>query len=230
MIRCKVPEPVELKKLIVRYSTCLVGRHLLFIGDSNLRTIGRSLIKHLGLTLHIGTLDSNIPQDTFACSREKNMSISQFPHHLPYYVYQFIDNRKFTPVAKRLDDIPAGNNSIVIIHMWLHLLRIDVNPFRDQVRTIRHSIERLLNRAPHVDVFIKGPHAFTFRDQRLPADDMARRHEQIWFEEFQGLHHKVVYLDNWDMTVGNENGNAHPNATVVEDMVRNLLAHICDIE
>lgn len=90
----------------------------------------------------------------------------------------------------------------------------------------RDAIGRLLKRAPLVAIFIKGPHAFTFRDHVLPVDYMARKHKQIWFEEFKDVRDKVVYLDNWDMTVGSENVHSHPN---VLDMFRNLFAHICDI-
>ncbi|XP_021358038.1 NXPE family member 3-like [Mizuhopecten yessoensis] len=220
-VRCKITTNLP----IPRYKRCFANRQLLLIGDSNVRIIGTRIINEMEFRLLKGNATSSIPQDVLAYEKSNNITLSMFPHQLPYYAHRSVDKTVFVSAAKRLDDIPAGDNRIILIHLWLHMLRSSVDTFRYHVRHIRQAIERLIQRSPNVHISIKGPHAYNYKDQ-LPVDYMASQHIRIWWEEFVDLHDKVIFLNEWDRTVGNENSNAHPNCAI--DLISNFLAHVCD--
>ncbi|XP_021356899.1 NXPE family member 3-like [Mizuhopecten yessoensis] len=167
-VRCKITNNVP----IPRYKRCFANRQLLLIGDSNVRIIGTRIINEMEFRLLKGNATSSIPQDILAYDKNNNITLSMFPHQLPYYAHRFVDKTVFVSAAKRLDDIPAGDNRIILIHLWLHMLRSSVDTFRYHVRHIRQAIERLIQRSPNVHISIKGPHAYNYKDQ-LPVDYMA---------------------------------------------------------
>jgi hypothetical protein len=51
--------------------------------------------------------------------------------------------------------------------------------------------------------------------------------QQILFEEFSEFRDKIIYLDEWDMTVGNENVDVHPPKAVNIEMIHNFMSYVC---
>ncbi|OWF48792.1 NXPE family member 3 [Mizuhopecten yessoensis] len=164
-VRCKITKRLP----ITIYKRCFANRQLLLIGDSNVRSSGTTIINKMEFKHLKGNPNSHLPQDVLAYDKNNSITLSMFPHQLPYYAHKFVDKNVFVSAAKRLDDIPAGDNRIILIHLWMHMLRISVHAFRHHVRQIRQAIERLIQRSPNVHISIKGPHTYTYKDQ-LPVD------------------------------------------------------------
>lgn len=203
-----------------KFGKCLKNRQIILIGDSNALSFYDILVKNLHLNIV-----STEGRFFFATNPEMNISICHAPHHLPHYVITFQDKDNFIPATKWFDDIQPGNNSIIMLHMWMHAKMMDFGVFRRHVRQIKISAERMLQRAPQVDLIIKGPHASV---DQIPATDYASQpHRTIWREEFQGIQDKVIFLDFWGMTIGTENQKTHP--PIVMDMVYHLLSHLCSV-
>jgi len=74
----------------------------------------------------------------------------------------------------------------------------------------RIGMERLIKRYPNVKFYIKGPHSVTYFGEEESVDFFRRLQDQVMFEEFQGLLNRIVYLDEWDITVASENVDVHP--------------------
>lgn len=160
-------------------------------------------------------------------NKATNTDLLWAPHNQPFYVgpYQALDTMR--SVGNWLDRTPTDKPVVVIIHLYYHLSRTTLSVYRAFVKDARAAIDRLLARAPDTTVFIQGPHSITFIDTREPLDYIRRCYEQIWFEEFKGIHDRVVYLDMWDITVGTESRDLHPSGKIMNDMTGTLLSYMC---
>lgn len=203
-----------------KFGKCLKNRQIILIGDSNVKTFYKIFVNLFNMTQ-----TSRYFFFLFATNTEMNVSVSQSHHHVPHLTAGFQDKLSYLPATKWFDDIPAGNNSIIMLHLWMHAKMMDFGVFRRHVRQIRISAERMLQRAPKVDLIIKGPHACT--GQIPPTDWAVQQHKAIWREEFQGIQEKVIFIDLWGMTIGTENKRTHPYN--VMDMVYHFLSHLCRV-
>ena len=52
-------------------------------------------------------------------------------------------------------------------------------------------------------------------------------YRDIIYEEFTGLHDKVVYMDQKDMTTSESNKDLHPSEEIVRESVYQLFSYIC---
>ena len=207
------------------YAKCLENRHFMTIGDSNTRSFVNYLVQFL--KLQSDTKTDKFMNFYFAQSKLLNVTISWSAHGMPWYIWDKALNSWFKPVSRVLDSVPANNNSIILIHLWLHMARVPVEVYRTKVHNIRISAEKLLQRSPEVTIVIKGPHSLTYKPELIPVDYLHRRYYDIWLTEFSGLHDKVIYLDFWDLSVAIDNQNHHPSQNIVEDMLYIFLSYIC---
>ncbi|XP_069115594.1 NXPE family member 2-like isoform X2 [Argopecten irradians] len=217
----------NLTQTVRNYHKCLMGRHVLILGDSNTRSFVQFLVYMLEMSYRTKPMPMSSWHDFTYAENQYNNSLSWYPHGSPFFANFFIPKYKLQPISKHLDEIGSANNSVVIIHMWGHFMRIPYKVFRLHVRKIRASVENLLRRSPDVDIIIKGPHAMTYFDWITPVDAIWRKHKQIWFEEFQGLHNRVLFLNFWDITVGVENVDIHPESKVVWSQIHMLMQLLC---
>ncbi|OWF42628.1 NXPE family member 2 [Mizuhopecten yessoensis] len=217
---CK-PEPNDF--------TCLQDKRFVVLGDSNSRGIYHNLClksKSKLLTEHY-TKEKPWHKLLKAKNTELNIDLMWAPHNAPFYVgpHQGLDTMR--SVGNWLDRTPNDKPIIVIIHLYYHLSRTTVSVFRALVKDARAGVDRLLSRAPGTSVVIMGPHSITFRDTLEPLDYLRRCYEEIWFQEFKGIHDKVFYIDNWDRTVGSENVHLHPPPKTMTDVTEEMLSYIC---
>ncbi|XP_060085019.1 NXPE family member 4-like [Ylistrum balloti] len=213
------------------YFKCLSGRRLLILGDSTNRIWFVYLVGYLGLKFTTGRWDEikdkSWQRYAHATLKSRNMSIEWAPHELPFYGNHHSSRLNVRSVAFRLDEIPANSSDIVVLHWYLHIARVSHKIFREHVRNAKESVIRLLKRAPNIKIFIKGPHALTYVTNMLPYDFIRQIEQQILFDEFLDLQDRIIYLDQWDATVANENVHVHPNMSVNADMVHSMLSYIC---
>ncbi|XP_021351293.1 NXPE family member 4-like [Mizuhopecten yessoensis] len=218
----------RLKRTEWSYLQCLKGRHLLIIGDSNTR----NFVAYLRVILKLSFYPNEVPLGpyvhfVFGHNRPYNVSMSWFPHEHPFFNSQYLTIKSMQSVANRLNNVGSHNNSIILIHIWAHFVRIPPFVFRQHIRGISNSARSLLRRSPEVSIYIKGPHAILDRESVAPSDYLQRVHKQIWFEEFQHLQEKVTFLNMWDITGGTENQYIHPDDDLVTDMVHNFMSYAC---
>lgn len=100
--------------------------------------------------------------------------------------------------------------------------------FREHVRKAKEAVLRLLMRSREVQVFIKGPHLITYPNALKPYAYVGMFVEQILLEEFYNLTYRVIYLDQWDMSVAMENVDKHPNKLLDEISLNNLINLACN--
>ncbi|XP_060082495.1 NXPE family member 2-like [Ylistrum balloti] len=217
----------NLTRTVRNYHKCLAGRHLLLMGDSNTRGFIRLLVPMLKMTFRTRPMPVSSWHEFTYAENQYNNSLSWYPHESPFFANFFVPKYKLQPVSKHLDEIGAKNNSVILIHLWGHFMRIPYDVFRLHVRKIRESVDQLLIRSPDVDIVIKGPHAMTYFDWIAPVDSIWRKHKRIWFEEFKGLHGKVLFLNFWDMTVGTENVDIHPSEPVIWSQIHMFMQLLC---
>ena len=205
---------------------CLKGRPLLAYGDSNSRSFINYLVKLLNLT-KITKQKSQKYTDYFLANDTYNdISVSWQSHGLPWLVWEESDNKNFIPTAVNINLIPEKNNSIILIHVWAHRAHGRIAEFRNEVKHIHGEVVNLLQRSPGVDVFIKGSHSVTYQPS-MPFDYLHLVFYGLWKSIFRDIQDRVIYLDFWDLTVGNRNVLVHPEIHTVKDMVNVMLSHVC---
>lgn len=212
------------------YIKCLKGRPLIFLGDSTIRYWFVWLTDYLNLKFQTGRWDEIKDKAwqkyAYAERKDLNLSIVWAPHELPFYGGES-NIKNLRSVGSRLDEIGSNSNAIIVLHWYLHIARSPHTVYREHIRNARHAIDRLLKRSPGVEIFIKGPHAVTHPLNIEPHDYIKKYEEQILFEEFKDIQNRVIYLDEWDMTVGSENANVHPSRMTNLEMIHHLLSYTC---
>jgi hypothetical protein len=214
-----------------KYVACLRNKHILLIGDS---TIGQwyDRFRQFFKETTVGARESKF-SDFIESSVETrpNILVEYTSHSTPCAIARKLtrlNRRLMPPTEAYLDELDADSTAIVVVHIYAHFIRLPTTVFLARIRSIRKSIERLVARAPFVKVFVKGPHSFIWTPERLLHDIYGKLYADIFHLEFAHVQDRVVYLDNWDMTVGwGRADDVHPGPTVVTAMVDQLLAYIC---
>jgi hypothetical protein len=225
----------EMMRTREKLVSCLHNTHILLIGDSTVMKWHKTLADRLQLKRfgHPGRSTKLNPKYWSSMKDTEHNFIAEFvPHGTAISMAGFPSwNRvdRMTPsTASYLDDLERNSSTIVVFHFYGHVIRYPTAIFESRIAQVRDAVERLYARAPNVQVFIKGPHAFLPRAKYVTHDIYGKVYSDIIHRVFDNLRDKVVFLDNWDMTVGmGEFHNIHPNRIVGDAMVDQLLAYIC---
>ncbi|XP_060072616.1 NXPE family member 4-like [Ylistrum balloti] len=214
-----------------QYAECLQGRHLLLIGDSNIRSYIEFFTKFLRLKVTIGNPMENAPGVVLGHNRARSISVTWRSHGVPYFAAFPYSNRLLIPTSLILDrlNVRSDSRTIVVIHLWTHFLTIPIHVVEERIRDVRKAIERLLARAPYVTVVIKGPQSHLENQIFLQVDFKRVSFERIWRNEFQYLKNRVIYLNYWDITTGSESKQLHPGPKILDDMVSIFINHVCNV-
>ncbi|OWF55669.1 NXPE family member 3-like [Mizuhopecten yessoensis] len=214
------------------YLKCLKNRPVLMTGDSTTRNWFSPLAKLLNLHILVGNREiKDKAWQKFSEAVDNDTAISMYwtPHEIPFYSHEQNKNN-FRSVASRIDELPGNKSAIVVLHWYGHLTRTTPEQYREHVQSAKKAVVRLLRRSPHSSIFIKGPHSYTYGIFLEPFDYLSRIFEQILYEEFKDLQHKVYYIDQWDATVGNENVHIHPTfPSFYQIMINFVFSFICKI-
>ncbi|OWF53766.1 NXPE family member 1-like [Mizuhopecten yessoensis] len=214
------------------YINCLAARSTIFVGDSTTRQWFKHLVKILGIDLENQAFAKNDSRGWQKHIRAKSkryaIKMEWMPHEHPFAGTPGSAISNLKSVQYRLDRIGANRTDIVVIHWFLHIARsCDHNAFREHVRKAKSAIVRLLERSPNVQIFIKGTHSHTYKNEYMPLEYIRRFVEQVLYEEFINLQNKVTYLEGWELTEAMENDNVHPSFHIVDQMVHNFMAFAC---
>ncbi|XP_060067942.1 NXPE family member 3-like [Ylistrum balloti] len=214
----------------MNFDICLKDKRVVILGDSNSRGIYQVMCERTNAVELTNDYTKDKPWHKLLMAKNSklNLDLMWAPHNPPFYVgrHQSLDTMR--SVGNWLDRTPHDKPIIVIIHLYYHLTRTTLSVFRALVKDARAGVDRLLARAPDSQIIIQGPHSFTYKDVLEPIDYLRRCHEEIWFQEFNGIHDKVFYVGHWDRTAGMANVNVHPDDYVTKDLVNEMLSYICD--
>ncbi|XP_033736671.1 NXPE family member 4-like [Pecten maximus] len=214
------------------YIKCLASRTIIFVGDSTSRQWFKHLVHILDLKLDNSAFSKNESKiwQKYISARSKKFAIKMEwqPHEHPFSGTPGSSISNLKSVQYRLDKIGANRTDIVVINWFLHIARsCDHNAFRKHVRNAKLAIIRLLKRSPKVEIFIKGTHSHTYKNEFMPLEYIRRFVEQVLYEEFVDLQNKITYLEGWELTESLENDKVHPSFHIVDQMVHTFMAFAC---
>ena len=158
-----------------------------------------------------------------------NFTLEWLPHAQPFFPGEEWDNQKFGiySIAKNIDSLQySSTKTYFVIHMHMHMTAFHHSIFRDRMKRISKSVRDLLKINKNVTFLIKGPH--TYNRAKQLDDYYGYIYKDIMFQEFQGLHDKVVFMDQKDMTIAKALIRNHPRKDVVRGAVFQMLDYICE--
>ena len=223
---CNGPSTKDLKR-------CLRDTYLMISGDSTTRQWYQYLLPYLSCEPTTEAWTKLTWHKRSTCRIPSiNFTMEWLPHGQPFSVGIHFDVNKYTLNAEsnQIDEIRNDVKVVYVIHMFMHKLAFHYSVFTDRMRRISRSVKRLLERNKHAKVLIKGPHTFTSTPvgiQRL-SDYFGYLYRDIMYEEFKGLHDRIIYMDQKDMTIAKAVDPNHPPRVVVEQTVHQMFNYICE--
>ncbi|XP_021348131.1 NXPE family member 4-like [Mizuhopecten yessoensis] len=221
---------IDFPRTTQAYTKCLTKIPLIFIGDSTTRIFFVNVMNFLSLKLDTPEVknmnEKSWQRPVRASSPDGEISVEWMPHEHPFASSGF--RRNLRSVSARLSEIGSNRDVIILIHWYLHPARyLSPELYRLHVKNAVEAIKSLLQRSPNAKILVKGPHSHTYPHSLVPYDFVAKFMEQVIYEEFKDIHNSVYYVDYWDMTLGNQNVNAHPTDSVNSIMINNFMSFVC---
>ena len=212
---------------------CLHGTRLVITGDSTTLAWYKFLQSNLSCSQVSGSWPKNKWHRKNICViRSINFTMEWLPHGQPFYGGTMWHTNKYTisPIARHINELNSDVRTIIVIHLYIHFTAYHHNIFRDRVRLISKSVRDLFLRNKNATVLIKGPHTYstTSLGSDCLNDYFGYLYRDILFEEFQGLHDRVIYTDQKDMTIAKCITSHHPPQEVVTESVYQMLSYICE--
>ena len=131
-------------------------------------------------------------------------------------------------IPRILDTIDNKTETVVLVHMFFHLIAYHHSVFQDRMQIISKSVASLLERNKKVTVLIKGPSTTKNKYNEHFNDYFGYIYKDIMYETFREMHDKIVYLDMKDMTVAKATVDIHPPTEDVREAVYQMLDYVCE--
>ena len=212
------------------YNICLSNTSLVMLGDSTMRQWYAFLERYLECNRITKTWTYDKWHKWSACSKPwLNFTMQWIPHSQPSFMGRSFDTKKkFSSISRYMEQIRNNTNVILVINIYAHFIGYHHSIFRKRMRIISSSMRKLLERNKNVKVLIKGPHTYVSKafDGGL-GDYYGFVYRDIMFEELSGLHDKVIYMDQKDITVARAGKDSHPPVEIVRASIYQMLNYIC---
>ncbi|XP_071136694.1 NXPE family member 2-like isoform X2 [Mytilus edulis] len=210
-----------------RYVSCLKNREIYMVGDSTVRHWLMSMAEILNLAYSIKlTLDAHHPIKAFSTNTRDNITVTWAAHEFPFFAYTSNATINYFKPARYHLNILRSKNPIVVLHWYVHIGFVPLSVYEEHVMNAKDSIVEFLDRVPDAKIFIKGPHNLQHTDG-VPYDFVRYLQDKIIFKIFDNIKHKIVYLNQWDITVASESYEMHPSNSLRHQMIHELLSYIC---
>ena len=157
-------------------------------------------------------------------SSAMNFTAEWFPHGQPFYVGNHWDTRRYTthPIHAYLNEVSENSKLILVVHIFSHYCNYRSEIYRDRMKLISKSAKHLLDRNKDAMILVKGPH--TMNQIR---NYWYYHYRAIMKKEFEGIHDRVVFMEQGDMTIAKRNGPIHPELDILKEAVRQLIGYTC---
>ena len=212
-----------------KYSQCLKDTHLMLSGDSTTRQWYSYILENFSCQQVSEKWTQKKWKKRSRCVIPSlNFTMDWLPHTLPI-VDKGMEYKAIHSIATFLDEIRNNQKAVFVIHMYAHLLYFHSSVFLNRIREISKSAKHLLDRNKLTKLLIKAPHTFVRNDGLFSGlnDYFGFTYNDILFNEFQGLHDKIVYMNEKDMTISKAIQDLHPPEEVVRASVYQLFDYIC---
>ncbi|CAG2203089.1 unnamed protein product [Mytilus edulis] len=215
-----------------RYLACLRNREIYMVGDSTVREWLLSIVDILNLALSVKRTSDALkgyhqPIKAFSKNKRDNITVTWAAHEFPFFTYsRNATIHHFKPASYHLNVI-RSKNPIVVLHLYIHIGYAPLSVYEEHVMNAKDAINKFLDRVPGAKIFIKGPHYFEHNNEGVPYDFVRFLQDKMIFKIFDNIKHKVVYLNEWDITVSSENKDMHPSYDLRKPMIHELLSYIC---
>ncbi|XP_045179899.2 NXPE family member 1-like isoform X2 [Mercenaria mercenaria] len=215
------------------YTTCLNNRSLYLIGDSTLRQWYTTILKRFKCQPITEKWENEKWHKEAECYNKLiDFKAGWYPHAQPFYVGPRWDDVRYTlySTSRRIDNIARNERAIVVIHLYMHMMPFHQSVFKQRMEIIRESVHKFLAYNKQSIVMIKAPHTFKstpIGDFRL-CDYFGYVYSKILYEVFEGLHDRVVLMNNKDLTIAQHVKWNHPPEKIVNAMIDQTLSYVCD--
>ncbi|XP_052104812.1 NXPE family member 1-like [Mytilus californianus] len=213
------------------YISCLKNRELYMVGDSTLRQWLMSMVEILNLKLSVGRTSDALrgyhqPIKALSKNKRHNICVTWAAHEFPFFTYKPNTTiHHFKPARYHLKVI-RSKNPIVVLPWYVHIGFAPLSVYEEHVRNAKDAIIQLLNRVPSAKILSVTLHNIK-NYEGVPYDFVRYLQDKLLFQIFNNIKHKVVYLNEWDITVASESNNMHPVNELSLKMVHELLSYIC---
>ncbi|XP_053404776.1 NXPE family member 1-like isoform X1 [Mercenaria mercenaria] len=182
------------------YKSCLTNKTIYLLGDSTLRQWYYNIIDRFK---SVPSKRKVIHTQLSYINKGYNTRIIWSPHSMPIFLSFHWSSLRDTlySISRRIDNIPQEEHAIVVFQIYMHMLRYHHSVFQRRMEIIRNSVEKCLKRNKNIVFMIKSPHTFSepvFGNPTL-GDYPGNVFSYILYKVIQGLHDKVVLLNNRDI-------------------------------
>ncbi|XP_045159628.2 NXPE family member 3-like [Mercenaria mercenaria] len=211
------------------FQECVRNKRLYLVGDSTTRQWYSNICERYNCTYSAErTKFEGSEMLSIRKVESHNITVINALHCQPVHIGNYFRNPKHSLISipKRLESISSNEDAIFLFHIFAHMSTLHHENFRNKMRLIRVSIEKLLERNNKVKIFIKMPHTYT-EDKGGINDFFGYVFSRIIFETFNGLYKKVIILNNRDATNSVASVPLHPDNFIVSAMVDQMLSFVC---
>ena len=209
------------------YRTCLNEKNVILTGDSTTRAWFLYLMQKFDCKLKTQKWTGPKWYKRSICeSTTNNLRLEWVPHAMPFFGhYAFSDIHSISNV---LEDIDNTTETVVLIHMYYHLVGYHHSVFKERMQIISKGVDKLITKNKKVTVLIKGPSTCKHQDSEYVNDYFGYIYNDIIHETFRGMYDKIVFLDMQDMTIAKKTPGIHPPADEVREAVHQMLNYVCE--
>uniref|UniRef100_A0A8C5R466 NXPE C-terminal domain-containing protein n=1 Tax=Leptobrachium leishanense TaxID=445787 RepID=A0A8C5R466_9ANUR len=216
-IHCKQTSFTENEMLI----NFLAGKKLFLLGDSTVRQYIRHFAEVLKIVDYFNHTEDEMQswqKTLLAINLPKFIFIQWKKHTFPFVSQTFYSIKEDAYMARQIDQIGGGVNTIIVLTMGQHFRPFSFRIFIKTAINVRKAIERLFIRSPHTKVIIKEENV---RDMDINMERFSDFHGHIQYlilrEIFDGLN--VGFVDTLDMTIASASHVIHPPVEVLENII-----------
>ncbi|XP_053547553.1 NXPE family member 2-like isoform X2 [Bombina bombina] len=199
----------------------LKGKKVFLIGDSTVRQYIRHFAETIKIVDYFNHTEDEMQswQKTLLAINLENFIYIQWKKHtFPFVSKTFYSIKEDAYMARQIDQIGGGINTIIILTMGQHFRPFPFRVFIKSAINVRKAIERLFIRSPYTKVIIKEENA---REMDMDMERFSDFHGHVQYivlrKIFDGLN--VGFVDALDMTIAYASNVIHPPVQVLENII-----------
>ncbi|KAM5152087.1 NXPE family member 1-like isoform 2-T2 [Mantella aurantiaca] len=216
-IHCKMTQFTDNDKL----KGFLKGKKLFLLGDSTVRQYIRHFAENIKIVDYFNHTEDEMQswqKTLLAINLEKFIYVQWKKHTFPFVSKTFYSIKEDAYMARQIDQIGGGVNTIIILTLGQHFRPFPFRTFIRSVINVRRAIERLFIRSPNTKVIIKEENA---RDMDIDMERFSDFHGHVQYlalrEIFKDLN--VGFVDGLDMTIAYACNVIHPPLEVLGNLI-----------
>ncbi|KAM8927737.1 NXPE family member 1-like [Pelodytes ibericus] len=216
-INCRMTTFTENEKV----KNFLKGKKLFLIGDSTVRQYIRHFAEEMKIVDYFNHTEDEMQswqKTLLAINLEKFIYVTWKKHTFPFVSQTFYSIKEDAYMARQIDQIGGGENTIIVLTMGQHFRPFSFRIFIKSAINVRRAIERLFIRSPRTKVIIKEENV---RDMDINMERFSDFHGHVQYlvlrEIFHGLN--IGFVDALDMTIAYASHVIHPPVEVLENIV-----------